>query len=117
MTIKKSLFRNQQLIQNFFIAPLPILVPCKTKGAVGAVCALLRNCQLGAQLLISVQDVAVNLKGTGGFLQKTAAPLSLMMTYQMSLISAGSISLDSTFKYFIDMTIYISFLWPSFMLT
>jgi hypothetical protein len=64
MTIKKSLFRNWQLIQIFFIAPLPILVPCKTKGAVGAVCALLRNCQLGAQLLISVQNVAVNLKGS-----------------------------------------------------
>jgi hypothetical protein len=64
MTIKKILFRNWQFIQNFFIAPLPILEPCKTKGAVGAVCALLRNCQLGAQLLISVQDVAVNLKGS-----------------------------------------------------
>jgi hypothetical protein len=29
---------------------------------------------------------------------KTSSPLSLMTTYQMSLISAGSISLDSTFK-------------------
>jgi hypothetical protein len=29
---------------------------------------------------------------------KASAPLSLMTTYQMSLISAGSISLDSTFN-------------------
>jgi hypothetical protein len=33
---KKSFFRNWQLIQNFFITHLPILVRCKTKGAVGA---------------------------------------------------------------------------------
>jgi hypothetical protein len=39
---KKGLFRNWPLIQNFFIAYLSILVRCKTKGAVGAVCALLR---------------------------------------------------------------------------
>jgi hypothetical protein len=38
---KKSLFRNWQLKQYFFIAHLPILEQCKTKGAVGAVCALL----------------------------------------------------------------------------
>jgi hypothetical protein len=36
--------------------------------------------------------------GAGGFFQKTTAPLFLMTTYQMSLISAGSISLDSTYK-------------------
>jgi hypothetical protein len=30
------------------IAHLPILLLCKTKDAVGAVCALLRNWQLGA---------------------------------------------------------------------
>jgi hypothetical protein len=48
MAIKKSLFRNWQLIQNFFIAHLPILVQCKTKGAVGAARALLRNWQLVA---------------------------------------------------------------------
>jgi hypothetical protein len=29
---------------------------------------------------------------------KPSAPLSLIKTYRMSLISAGSISLDSTFK-------------------
>ncbi len=32
------------------------------------------------------------------FIKKTAVPLSLMTTFRMSLISAGSISLDSTFK-------------------
>ncbi len=32
------------------------------------------------------------------FFLKTSAPLFLMTTFQMSLISAGSISLDSTFK-------------------
>ncbi len=51
MTIKKSLFCNWQLIPNFFIAYLPILVQCKTKAAAGAVCAYLRNWQLGAVLL------------------------------------------------------------------
>jgi hypothetical protein len=45
---QKSLFRNWQLIPIIFIAHLPILVQWKTKGAVGAVCGLLRNCQLGA---------------------------------------------------------------------
>jgi hypothetical protein len=36
--------------------------------------------------------------GTGGFFQKTSAPVSLMTTYRMSLISAGSISLDVPLK-------------------
>jgi hypothetical protein len=36
--------------------------------------------------------------GAGGFFKKTTAPLFLMTTYRMSLISAWSISLDSTFK-------------------
>ncbi len=43
---------------------------------------------------------SVTLKGTGWgtdkFFLKTSAPLSLRMTYRMSLLSAGSISLDST---------------------
>jgi hypothetical protein len=43
---QKSLFRNWQLIPNIFIANLPIFVQCKTKVAVGAVCALLPKCQL-----------------------------------------------------------------------
>jgi hypothetical protein len=41
MTIEKSLFCSWHLIPNFFIAHLLILVRYKTKGAVGAVCALL----------------------------------------------------------------------------
>jgi hypothetical protein len=32
------------------------------------------------------------------FYIKTSAPLSLMTTYRMSLISTGAVSLDSTFK-------------------
>jgi hypothetical protein len=40
MTIKKSLFRHWSLIMIFF-AYFSILVWCKTKGAVGAVCVLL----------------------------------------------------------------------------
>jgi hypothetical protein len=42
--------------------------------------------------------MALRGREAGGFFQKTTAPLSLMTTYKMSLISAGSISLDSTFK-------------------
>ncbi len=53
-----------------------------------------------ASLPITVRDGAVTLKGSpltgwgmGGFFRKISQSLSLMMTYQMSLISAGSISL------------------------
>jgi hypothetical protein len=54
---------------------------------------------------ITVQDGAVTLKGFPGmgegrvFFQKTSATLFLMTTYPMSLISAGSILLDSTLKW------------------
>ncbi len=64
MTIKKSLFRNWQLIPSFFIAPLSILVRCKTKGAVRVVCALLCKWQLGAKLPITVRDGALTLTGS-----------------------------------------------------
>jgi hypothetical protein len=68
-----------------------------------AMCALLRNGQLGAQLPITEQDGAVSLKGShmkgeGRIFVNISAPLSLKMTYRMSLISVGSISLDSIFK-------------------
>jgi hypothetical protein len=61
-----------QLISNFFIAHLPILIRRKTKGPVSAVWALLRNWELGAYLPISVHDWpigVVTLKGLeiGGF--------------------------------------------------
>ncbi len=36
--------------------------------------------------------------GDKGIFLKTSAPFSVMTTYRMSLISAGSISLDSTFR-------------------
>jgi hypothetical protein len=45
---KKSLFHNWQLIPNFFITHLPILVKYRTKATVGAVCTLSRNWQFGA---------------------------------------------------------------------
>jgi hypothetical protein len=48
MTIKKSLFRHWALIMNYLIAYFSILVRCKTKGTVGAVCALLGICPLSA---------------------------------------------------------------------
>jgi hypothetical protein len=44
----------------------PILVRCKTKGAVGAVCALLLNWQLGAELPITLRDVAVTYRALKG---------------------------------------------------
>jgi hypothetical protein len=37
---KKISFRHWESIPKFFIAPLPICVWCKTKGAAGAVCAI-----------------------------------------------------------------------------
>jgi hypothetical protein len=40
---QKKFTPQWQLISNFFTAHLPILVQCQTKGAVGVVCALLRN--------------------------------------------------------------------------
>ena len=52
MTIKNSLFRNWQVIPNFFIAHLPILVQHKT--SLGSVC-------LTAQLAIKKQGVALIL--------------------------------------------------------
>jgi hypothetical protein len=44
----KKFIAQLPIDSEFFTAHLPILVQCKTKGAVGAVCALLRNWQLGA---------------------------------------------------------------------
>ncbi len=63
-------------------AHLPILLRCKTNGAVKAVGALLRNWQLGASLPITVRDGAVTLKGPhsmggGRIFLLTSAPLSL----------------------------------------
>ncbi len=52
---------------------------------------------------ITVRDGTETIKGShrmgeGWIFLKTFEPLSLMMTYQMSLISAGFISLYSTFN-------------------
>jgi hypothetical protein len=62
-TNKKSLFRHWPLIMNFFVAYFSILVRCKTKGAVGAVCALLRIWPLSAYRPIVVLNGAESLKG------------------------------------------------------
>jgi hypothetical protein len=48
MKIKKNLFRHWPLIPIIFIAYLSILVQSKTKGAVGAVCALVHIWPLSA---------------------------------------------------------------------
>ncbi len=85
---------------NFFIEHLPILARCKTKGAVRAVGALLRNWQLGAKLTITIRDGAVTLEGShlmqdGRIFSKNLRTSPFNVTYPMSLISAGSISLDS----------------------
>jgi hypothetical protein len=58
MTIKKKLILLWQVIPNVFSAHLPILVRCKTKGAVGALCAYT------AQSTIKCLVGAVNLKGS-----------------------------------------------------
>jgi hypothetical protein len=44
--------------------------------------------------------------GVGGFFLKPSEPLSLIKTYRMSLISAGSISVDNTFKSFFYLYIF-----------
>ncbi len=67
-----------------FHRAFPILVRCETKVAVEALCILLHNWQLGAQLLITVRDGALTLKGSQRmgdgriFPKKNSAPFSLM---------------------------------------
>ncbi len=61
--------------------------------------------QFVSKLPTGVRDVAVTLKGShsegdGQIFLKISAPHSSMTTYRMNLISAGSISLDSTFMSF-----------------
>ncbi len=109
MTIKKSLFRNWRLIPNIFSAHLPILVRCKTNGAVD----VHLTAQLAIRCLIANyctrwrrSFTGVSKDGRRGwFFLKTSAPLSLMMTYRMSLISGGSISLDSAFNIRVTLSI------------
>ncbi len=95
MTIKISFLCHWQLIPNFFSAHLLILLRWKTKGAVGVVCAV------GNWLLIANYCTwwSFNFEGLtkDGGRGRLSASL-FYHTFQMSLISAGSISLDSTFK-------------------
>jgi len=83
MMIKKSSFRNWPLILNFDIAYLQILVLCKNKSAVRAVCAQLRNWQLGTSWPITVQDGAVTLKGS----QRIADGQIFLKTLRASLFN------------------------------
>jgi len=64
-----------------------------------------RYWQERSQLSTAVQDDTESLKGShkmgdGQISTKFSAPLSLINTYQMNVISAGSFSLDSTFNVF-----------------
>ena len=59
---------------------------------------ILKGCLLTSKLDIIVNPIS-EVDGREHFsLKKSSAPLSLMTIYRMSLISAGSISLDSTCK-------------------
>jgi hypothetical protein len=48
LTIQKKFISQFVINTVFFNAHMPILVRCKTKGAVGAMSTFLRNWQLGA---------------------------------------------------------------------
>jgi hypothetical protein len=79
MLIKKSSLRHWQLISKIFTAHLPILVRCKSKGAVRALCV----CAIGnLEMSITVQDGAVTLKGShwmgGGWIYKKKLHASLV---------------------------------------
>jgi hypothetical protein len=63
-----------------------------------------RHREFVCELPTAAQDGAVTLNGSHGmgdrgiFFLKISEPHSFMTTYRMNLISAGSLSLDSTFK-------------------
>jgi hypothetical protein len=66
-------------------------------------CALLRIWLLGTYCAIFVGDGALGLKGShsmgdGQIFLKTRRDASFIKIYRMSLLSAGSISLDRTFN-------------------
>jgi hypothetical protein len=78
---------------------LPTAVCSEKKAADRAVCAV----SICFQIPIQKTRRALNLKrfsqdGGGQIFLKISAPLSLINTFQMNLISAGSISLDSIFR-------------------
>jgi len=59
------------------------------------------NCREVSELPTAFRDVTLKRShrmGEGRICLKISAPLSLSEAFQMNLISAGSISLDSTFK-------------------
>ncbi len=71
------------------------------KGRGAEICV--RHWPLDSLLSITQRDGAKSLKGShwmreGKIFLKISAPLSFVNTYRLSLFSAGSISMDSTFK-------------------
>ncbi len=63
----------------------------------------MRHWESVSDLPTAAQDGAVTLNGShsmgdGRIFLQISVPYSLMTTYRMNLISAGSVSLDSTFK-------------------
>ncbi len=91
--------------QIFFIAHLSILVRSKTKGADGAVCALLRIKCLMANYCLRWRRIFKRLLRDGGrvgFSKKNhcSSLFNEDLSIPMSIISARSISLDSSFNYF-----------------
>ncbi len=58
---------------------------------------LLYNYKLKKEALLYLKGLSEDW-GRADFSKKPSSPLSLMKTYRMSLISVGSILLDSTFK-------------------
>jgi hypothetical protein len=97
--MKKKLTPQWAIDSEFFHRSLGN--PCMTQNKS-------RSWQLAIRFLIgnycTVQDGTVTLKGSytmgggGRIFLETSAPLPLINIYRISLISAGSISLDSTFK-------------------
>jgi hypothetical protein len=104
----KARWENEQ--RDFFgfdLKDVHMVLPFKTTDLVQpftkAQWTFISVIQVGFQMANQTMWHTKTLKGShrrwdGLIFLKTSAPHSLMTTYRMNLISAGSISLDSTFK-------------------
>jgi hypothetical protein len=86
-------------VPNLFIALLPAVVRSKK----GLWQSFVHHWELGSFLPTAVRNGAESLKGShrmgdGPIFLKASSPHSSMTTYRMNLLSAKSISLDSTFN-------------------
>jgi hypothetical protein len=86
---QKSSLRQRQLIPMFSIAPLPILVQCKTKVAAGAVCAIGSEVPKRNNQLLYKKAPAITLNGSHRLRGarnplKIRAPFPLIKTFRMS---------------------------------